>query len=75
MTVPTIEPIVRPMTTCDEHTKPWAADEYILVNGNAFVYHKEKGEYWVHFYGGAKEPVSELVSRGVAVKKPANWRD
>lgn len=57
-----------------ERTRPWAADEYIRVNGRSFVYTRSPSGPIVRFYGGRSEAVADLILRGAHVELPMRER-
>lgn len=56
-------------------TKPWAADEFIHVNGAALVYsHGDDGEMVIHYPGGDALHLSTVLALGARVDMPVDIR-
>jgi hypothetical protein len=59
-----------------EHRRsmPWAASEFLLINGQPCVYSTDESGCMVHFPGGISVNLAELRKTYVEISEPAHWR-
>lgn len=64
------------MTPDQRLTRPWSADEFLLVDGRRLVYdaHPMYGITRVHLPGGTSSTVDELLLHGFVVTLPERIR-
>lgn len=60
-------------TSGEPHTRPWAPEEYILIDGNPFTYEAKNGDVEVHFAGNKKCMLSDLRKEGHMISAPVRW--
>ena len=58
----------------EEKTLPWAASEYINVNGHPLVYTMVEAVPHIHFPGGYTMTRDEAKLAGYQVLPPKHWR-